>query len=597
MIRFLLPYRRLEWLILAVGLLLPSSTMYADDRLPEIRTGTPTLLGVTGLSMNGQIHSHGVPTTWYIEYGATDSYGNKTEAQPIPPKLAAYYRESWDDNWNGWNSWCPKRLHFKDGGLRNGFIRYEGSPRDDHNHDDGVGTVHLTPYMYPGSVSLSANAPSAYLAGGDPDFRDAWITQSVRGVNWQPNGTELMWWSQAQRNLEVNPDDNTLGPNFKHPNWSYTGTNLTDLLASGKWETIRYRLINDTNFWSYCGNNRGGTAYDAYWSINETQRHLNLDLFHMVMFVDPNNRPTGAIDFDEFEVAYHNYSLVYPSNGGKLISFPPGSSDDSSCLTDGWRHGEGKTWKSAANPTVPQEFVFEFAAPVTIDKVQLHQHPTAPSREIEVLTSRDGKQWAPLVRGEIPESHPHGFNYCFLLKKKLHAQATHAKIRIISGYKADHWGLGEIEFFGSGAAYTPDDDWFHVNLDLIDRKPGETIHYRLVAVNANGTSSGPDQQYRMPLDTRPHVITGTASRIANGSAKVEGRLNPMGRKTEFYFEYGPTTAYGQKSAPRYGGLQLTPRLAFERLSDLEPGTEYHYRLVAVNETGTSYGEDAIIVAQ
>ena len=143
----LFPSRRFAWLVLTVGLLLSCATIYADDRLPEIRTGTPTLLGVTGLSMNGQIHSHGIPTTWYIEYGANEAYGYKTEAQPIPPKLAAYYRESWDENWNGWNSWCPKRLHFKDGGAKNGFIRYEGSPRDDHNHDDGVGTVHLTPYM------------------------------------------------------------------------------------------------------------------------------------------------------------------------------------------------------------------------------------------------------------------------------------------------------------------------------------------------------------------------------------------------------------------------------------------------------------------
>ena len=72
----------------------------------------------------------------------------------------------------------------------------------------------------------------------------------------------------------------------------------------------QYRLLNDTNNWSYCGNNNGEERYDASWSIDETQRHLNLDLFHMVMFVDPHNRPTGAIDFDEFEVVYHNYSLV-----------------------------------------------------------------------------------------------------------------------------------------------------------------------------------------------------------------------------------------------------------------------------------------------
>lgn len=570
---------------------------WAEKQPPDVNPGTPTLLGVSGLSVNFQVHSHGVPTTWQIKYGKSSDLDRKTEAKPVPPKLAAYYRESWDEGWNGWNSWCPKRLHFKDGGVNGaGYISYEGSPRDDHNHDDGVGTVHLTPYMYPGSVSMSANAPSAYLGGGDPDFRDAIIRQSVRGRNWKPNGTELMWWSQAQSNIEINPDDQTLAAGYKHPNWSYTGKQLTDLLASGKWETAEYKLLNDTNQWSYCGNNKGEKRYEAYWSIDETQRHLNLDLFHMIMFVDTKNWPTGAIDFDEFAVAYHNYSLVYPTNGGKLISAPKDGADAQN-LTDGWRHGFGKMWHSTENLTSPQEFVYEFATPVTIDKVQLHQHPEWPAKEVEVLTSEDGKNWQPLVKGELAAAHPHGANYNFLLKKKLSAKAKFAKVRILSGHKPEHWGLGEIEIFGDGAIYTPDNDWFHVNADLVDFEPGETVYYRIVATNEHGSITSPIEQFTLPKDATPHVITGEASRIGQGTAKVEGRLNPLGKKTEFYFEYGPTDKYGQKTTPRYGGLQITPRLGFDTITSLETGKTYHYRLVAVNEAGAGYGADATFVAR
>ena len=584
------------WLLFAV-VLVPRTALFSAEAPPDVKPGSPTLLGITGMSVNGQVHSHGLPTTWYVEYGPTASYGNKTEARTIPPKLAAHYRESWDEGWNGWNSWCPKRLKFPAGGMKNGYISYEGSPRDDHNHDDGVGTVHLTPYMYPGSISLSPSAPSAYLAAGDPDFRDAIVKQSVRGRNWKPNGTELIWWSQAQSNIEANPDDMTLSPDHKHPNWSYTGKNLTDLLSTGQWETAEYRLLNDTNNWSYCGNNNGEERYDAYWSIDETQRHLNLDLFHMVMFVDPHNRPTGAIDFDEFEVVYHNYSLVYGTNGGKLISAPRNSADSPAKLTDGWRQGAGRMWKSTANPAGPQEFVYELAKQVTIEKLQLHQHTEWPSQEVEVLVSDDGTIWQPLFHGEVPETHPAGANYAFLLKKRLSAKAKQVKVRILSGYKPLHWGLGEIELFGSGADYLPDDDWFHVNVDLLDLRPGATIHYRLVTTNTKGTTPGPDQHFTLPTNTKPRVMTGTASRIQNGTAKVEGRLNPLGKKTQFYFEFGPTKGYGQKTSPRYGGLQITPRLGFETLSGLKPGAEYHYRLVAVNETGTSYGEDATFEAK
>ena len=35
----------------------------------------------------------------------------------------------------------------------------------------------------------------------------------------------------------------------------------------------------------------------------------------------------------------------------------PPPSDDPATLTDGWRHGPGKIWRSAANPGGPREFV------------------------------------------------------------------------------------------------------------------------------------------------------------------------------------------------------------------------------------------------
>jgi len=578
-------------------LLCAAVTQLTAGEAPDIQPDTPTLLGTTGLSINGQVHPHGVPTTWYIEYGPTTDYGHRTAEQSVPPQLTAHYRESWDAGWNGWNSWCPKRLHFPTGGVSAGYISYEGSPRDDPNHVDGIGYVHLTPYMYQGSVSLTDRDPSAYLGGGDPDFRDAIIRQSVRGRDWVPHGTELMWWSQAQSNIEANPDDHTLAPNYKHPNWCYTGQSLRDLLSTGNWETAEYRLLNDTNHWTYCGNRDGEARYDAYWPIDQTQRHLNLDLFHMVVFVDPQQRPTGAIDFDEFEVTYRNYSLAAASNGGRLIASPSGSTDDPQTLTDGWRHGPGRMWASAPNPTAPLEFEFEFTEPITIEKVQLHQHPDWPAKDVEVLTSTDGQHWEPIVEGEMQARHPHGPNYAFLLKKKLSAPAQRAKVRILSGHQSQRWGLGEIEFFGTGAIYQPDDDWFHTSIDVPDLPAGRTVHYRLVATNAHGTAHGPDQHFALPADARPHVITGAASRIAHGAACVDGRLNPLGSKTQFHFEFGPTTNYGQQTRPRYGGLQLTPRLCRDELTGLQPGATYHYRFVAVNESGTSHGEDATFIAQ
>ncbi len=575
--------------VFALSSMLSPAPLPAADKPAEVETRPATLLGITGLSVNGRIQPHSLPTKYYFEYGPTVQYGKRTAEQSLPPRLVAFYRESWDEGWNAWGTWSALKEHFKEGGSSKGYIRYANSLRDDHNHDDAVGTVHLSKYMYPGSVSVGG-LPSAFLAAGDPDFRDARVKIAVRGNKWKANGTELMWWSQSQSNIEVNPDEFTLHPNYRHSNWLYTGHNLTDLLQTGKWEKSEYRLIHDTNSWSFAGNNNGEVRYH-YWPIDDVQRHLNLDFFHMVCFVDPAKRPTGSIDFDELEVAYRNYSLLLPSNGGKLVSSPEGSTAPET-LQDGWRHGEGKSWQSAAKPQGPLELTYEFASPVTVQSVQVHQNLQWPSREIEVLVSEDGKDWKSLMKKELPKTSPHGPNHTFVLQRKLNAPARQAKVRILSGYQPDHWGLGEIEIFGTGATMQTDDDWYHVTLDVPNLTAGKPCHYRLVAVNSTGTHNGTDQVVELPADTKPQVITGAASRIVGTTAKVEGRLNPLGKRTQFYFEYGLDTKYGQKSTSVYGGLQIVPRTAFANLTNLQPGKTYHYRLVGVNETGTTLGADA-----
>jgi hypothetical protein len=584
------------------GFVTQSSALAANDQLPTVEMGSVTLLGRTGLTLNGRIHPHGLPTRYHFEYRRHPQFGHKTVEQQLPPRLAAFYHETWDQDVNGWSS-RKKLEHFKEGGASGGFVRYVSPSLDDHNHEEGVGTNHLAKFMYPGSVSQSKARLSAFLAAGDPDFRDARIQLWVRGNDWAPNGSELTWWSQAQSNTKINPDEWTLHPDYRHSNWAYTGNNLTDLLLTGKWERVDYRLIHDSNVWTYGGHNPWEVRYH-YWQIDEVQRHLNLNCFHMVVFIDAANPPTGSIDFDEFEVTYRNYSLLFPSNGGKLISAPKSPGEDPATLTDGWRHGEGKMWRSPANPQAPLEFVYRFDNPVTIQSVQIHQHPQCPSKEIEVLVSVDGQEWKELIKKELPKDSSAGPNYAFLLQRNLSAPAQQVKVRILSGYQPEHWGLGEIEMFGSGAVMQTDDDWYHVNRDITDLQPGETYYYRLVATNAAGTTMGQEQSFTMPTDTKPHIVTGAAGRIKATSAKVEGRLNPMGKRTKYHFEYGLDTQYGQQTEPEYGGQRpdefivlftmMTPRTVVATLNGLKPNTLYHYRLVGVNETGTTYGQDGTL---
>jgi hypothetical protein len=549
---------------------------------PTVLTRAAEAVGLTGATLNGSVHPHGVPTRTWFEYGLTAELGAKTAATPLPPRLAAFYHESWDDNFGGWLSWL-KAEHFAEGGAQGGFVRFAEPSAHDHNHDNGIGTVHLVKYLYPG-----VHPPALYFGGGDPDLRDAKISINVRGQDFRPNGAELIWWTQSQ------DDVSNLGdPNARRPNWAYTGFLLTDYLRDGEWHKVEYRLRNDSTDWSYTG----GNGVYKYWSIGQAQRHLNIDCFHMLVFVDTQKPPEGAMDFDELLITYRNYNLLLPSNGGKLMALPAGG-DDAAGLSDGWRHGEGKQWRSAANPSGPQELVWAFANPVTISTLQLHQNPQWPAKEIEVLTSADGATFAPLVKRTLPENgttttakpEPSA-NWAFTLDQKLSAQATHLKVRILSGHKPQHWGLGEVEVFGSGAVVQPDDETHYINTDIEGLTPGQTVYYRLVAEGDGGLSSGEVKTLQVPATKQPLCSTGPASRITAASAKLEGRLNPLGEPTEFWFEYGPDMKYGQRTLVKSGGTQISARLVFAAVEGLKAGTTYHYRLMAKNAAGEMAGQD------
>ena len=132
----------------------------------------------------------------------------------------------------------------------------------------------------------------------------------------------------------------------------------------------------------------------------------------------------------------------------------------------------------------------------------------------------------------------------------------------------------------------------------IDRlTPGTDYHYRVFATNASGvTALGSDQTFRTtgtapPPAPKPTVATGEAVATLN-TATLNGTVNPQGRPTSFYFEFGETTNYGQQTAPQSAGSAAQPVSVQAALSNLRADATYHYRLVAVGpDNAIAIGED------
>lgn len=580
----------------------PSISATSNTRV-VVDTTRATSLGRDAFSVNGRIQPGGLPTRYWFEYGPTTAYGQRTTAASLPPRLAAYYHESWSGA-SGWKGGMSGEglASVASGGMSGGFVRYQMPGEIDVNHADGIGPNELVQYMYP-SVYEAGDVEYAAWSAGDADLRDAKISMFVRGNSFVPRGSELVFWLQSTP-LEATkydaacPDD-VVGckETARWANWAFTGADLTSALLGGGWTKIEYRLYNDTTQWTYAGHYVPANRADyVYVPLDQMLGRANGDIFHMLVLPSVVEEPDGSIDMDDFEIVYRNRSVLLASNGGHLVAAPAGS-DDPARLTDGWRNGSGKTWRSAPSPQAPLELTYRLDLPVTIDAVQIHQNPDWPSKGVEVLVSKDGVTYAPLTQGELPATANAGANYAFFLQRGLATTASYVKVRILSGYKPAYWGLGEIEVFGSGAVMKTDDDWYNVTTDLTGVTAGASYHYRLVAESELGMSYGGDRTFTVPATTKPVVLTGAASRIKSAKAKVEGRVNPLGLATQFYFEYGLDPSYGMRTEERYGGLEITPRTVADTIGALEPGKTYHYRVVATNATGVSYGEDMSFLAK
>jgi hypothetical protein len=90
---------------------------------------------------------------------------------------------------------------------------------------------------------------------------------------------------------------------------------------------------------------------------------------------------------------------------------------------------------------------------------------------------------------------------------------------------------------------------------------------------------------------RAGVATNGAREVGYASALLTGAVDPGGSDTSYYFQYGPTRAYGSQSAIGDAGAGNHWLPVSAHITGLQPITVYHYRLVAVNATGAVDGAD------
>jgi hypothetical protein len=121
-------------------------------------------------------------------------------------------------------------------------------------------------------------------------------------------------------------------------------------------------------------------------------------------------------------------------------------------------------------------------------------------------------------------------------------------------------------------------------------------YFRIVARNSYGTSYGQILSFstgyynnQQNTSGAPQVVTNDATYVFRNSALLNGQVNPNGLVTNAWFEYGTDTNLGYKTNVLPVGSANNFQNFSAALSGLSANTTYYFRAVAQNSNGTVYG--------
>lgn len=145
----------------------------------------------------------------------------------------------------------------------------------------------------------------------------------------------------------------------------------------------------------------------------------------------------------------------------------------------------------------------------------------------------------------------------------------------------------------------------HASLSGLERD--QTYYYRLKASNANGTNPG--EQWQTMQFSTPGVLVREdfVSNVSATSATLGAKIDPGGTPTNYYFQYGPSSEYGERIPVALSGESIGSGAAdvlvpAQHLQELSPAATYHYRVTAISEIApgeleTVHGADRTFTTQ
>ncbi|PTL54347.1 fibronectin type III domain-containing protein [Paraconexibacter algicola] len=128
-----------------------------------------------------------------------------------------------------------------------------------------------------------------------------------------------------------------------------------------------------------------------------------------------------------------------------------------------------------------------------------------------------------------------------------------------------------------------------ISATLSGLAPRRTYNYRVRATNAGGETVGANRTFTTPAPPQAGLSTGSVTDLTPTSAVLNGRVDPNGRRTTAYVEWGTSTRFGRRtpSVDLGSGDGAVPVAI--AVPGLTPAVRHYVRFVVTSDGGTRRG--------
>lgn len=295
-----------------------------------------------------------------------------------------------------------------------------------------------------------------------------------------------------------------------------------------------------------CGENWldffGSSAHVSSLAINPSSNNLLVDEVGSVVLYGPFGEPFSTVEGNRVNLA-------------PIESFP----------REGWSESLSESYGLTVNSAGTA-----YASERGADKVETFDYLSLPTVTTEAASGVTATGMT--LHGTVdPENEP--VSECYFEYGAKAGVYTNK----IACEPAPGEGVGQI---GKGTVPVS------VSAPLSGLPPAGVRSFRLVAANANGVADGQGVAISRPV-LLGEAVSGVGSVVATAGAQVDAG----GLATCYFVEYGTSTAYDTSTPEECVGGSSEDVGVHAELSGLQPDTAYHFRIVASNALGTTFGGD------